>query len=207
MYPGNGLAAVDLTAFPSCQGVADLIYNPARTALLLQAERLGIPSAGGLWMLVAQAQRAAELFTGTDIPESVIPKITASLRREMENVVLVGMPGSGKTTIAMALAEKLGRPVLDVDAAVVETAGCSIPTVFEREGEGGFRRRETAAIADLGKRSGVVIATGGGSVTPAGELRPPPPERHHLLAPAGLAEAPHRRPPHLPDPGPLGAPP
>ena len=164
MYPGNGLAAVDLTAFPSCQGVADLIYNPARTALLPQAERLGIPSAGGLWMLVAQAQRAAELFTGTDIPESVIPKITASLRREMENVVLVGMPGSGKTTIAMALAEKLGRPVLDVDAAVVETAGCSIPTVFEREGEGGFRRRETAAIADLGKRSGVVIATGGGSV-------------------------------------------
>ena len=173
MYPGNGLAAVDLTAFPSCQGVADLIYNPARTALLLQAERLGIPSAGGLWMLVAQAQRAAELFTGTDIPESVIPKITASLRREMENVVLVGMPGSGKTTIAMALAEKLGRPVLDVDAAVVETAGCSIPTVFEREGEGGFRRRETAAIADLGKRSGVVIATGGGSV-----LRP---ENYDLL--------------------------
>ena len=173
MYPGNGLAAVDLTAFPSCQGVADLIYNPARTALLLQAERLGIPSAGGLWMLVAQAQRAAELFTGTDIPESVIPKITASLRREMENVVLVGMPGSGKTTIAMALAEKLGRPVPDVDAAVVETAGCSIPTVFEREGEGGFRRRETAAIADLGKRSGVVIATGGGSV-----LRP---ENYDLL--------------------------
>ena len=138
MYPGNGLAAVDLTAFPACQGVADLIYNPARTALLLQAERLGIPCAGGLWMLVAQAQRAAELFTGTDIPESVIPKITASLRREMENLVLIGMPGSGKTTIAMALAERLGRPVLDVDAAVVESAGCSIPTVFEREGEGGF---------------------------------------------------------------------
>ena len=173
MYPGNGLAAVDLTAFPACQGVADLIYNPARTALLLQAERLGIPCAGGLWMLVAQAQRAAELFTGTDIPESVIPKITASLRREMENLVLIGMPGSGKTTIAMALAERLGRPVLDVDAAVVETAGCSIPTVFEREGEDGFRRRETAAIADLGKRSGVVIATGGGSI-----LRP---ENYDLL--------------------------
>ena len=173
MYPGNGLAAVDLTAFPACRGVADLIYNPARTALLLQAERLGIPCAGGLWMLVAQAQRAAELFTGTDIPESVIPRITASLRREMENLVLIGMPGSGKTTIAMALAERLGRPVLDVDAAVVETAGCSIPTVFEREGEGGFRRRETAAIADLGKRSGVVIATGGGSI-----LRP---ENYDLL--------------------------
>ena len=158
MYPGNGLAAVDLTAFPACRGVADLIYNPARTALLLQAERLGIPCAGGLWMLVAQAQRAAELFTGTDIPESVIPRITASLRREMENLVLIGMPGSGKTTIAMALAERLGRP---------------IPTVFEREGEGGFRRRETAAIADLGKRSGVVIATGGGSI-----LRP---ENYDLL--------------------------
>ena len=165
MYPGNGLAAVDLTAFPNCRGVVDLIYNPARTALLLQAERLGIPCAGGLWMLAAQAKRASELFTGSAIPDDVIPCITAALRRETENVILIGMPGSGKTTVAMALAEKLRRPVLDSDAAVEETAGIPIPAIFEREGEAGFRRRETAALAELGKRGGIILATGGGSVT------------------------------------------
>ena len=165
MYPGNGLAAVDLTAFPNCRGVVDLIYNPARTALLLQAERLGIPCAGGLWMLAAQAKRASELFTGSAIPDDIIPCITAALRRETENVILIGMPGSGKTTVAMALAEKLRRPVLDSDAAVEETAGIPIPAIFEREGEAGFRRRETAALAELGKRGGIILATGGGSVT------------------------------------------
>ena len=165
MYPGNGLAPVDLTAFPGCRGVVDLIYNPARTALLLQAERLGIPCAGGLWMLAAQAKRASELFTGSAIPDDVIPCITAALRRETENVILIGMPGSGKTTVAMALAEKLRRPVLDSDAAVEETAGIPIPAIFEREEEAGFRRRETAALAELGKRGGIILATGGGSVT------------------------------------------
>ena len=165
MYPGNGLAPVDLTAFPGCRGVVDLIYNPARTALLLQAGRLGIPCAGGLWMLAAQAKRASELFTGSAIPDDVIPCITAALRRETENVILIGMPGSGKTTVAMALAEKLRRPVLDSDAAVEETAGIPIPAIFEREGEAGFRRRETAALAELGKRGGIILATGGGSVT------------------------------------------
>ena len=165
MYPGNGLAAVDLTAFPNCRGVVDLIYNPARTALLLQAERLGIPCAGGLWMLAAQAKRASELFTGSAIPDDIIPCITAALRRETENVILIGMPGSGKTTVAMALAEKLRRPVLDSDAAVEETAGIPIPAIFEREEEAGFRRRETAALAELGKRGGIILATGGGSVT------------------------------------------
>ena len=165
MYPGNGLAPVDLRAFPGCRGVVDLIYNPARTALLLQAGRLGIPCAGGLWMLAAQARRAAELFTGSAVPEDVIPRVTAALRRETENVILIGMPGSGKTTVAMALAEKLRRPVLDSDAAVEETAGIPIPAIFEREGEAGFRRRETAALAELGKRGGIILATGGGSVT------------------------------------------
>ena len=165
MYPGNGLAPVDLTAFPGCRGVVDLIYNPARTALLLQAGRLGIPCAGGLWMLAAQAKRASELFTGSAIPDDVIPRVTAALRRETENVILIGMPGSGKTTVAMALAEKLRRPVLDSDAAVAETAGIPIPAIFEREGEAGFRRRETAALAELGKRGGIILATGGGSVT------------------------------------------
>lgn len=173
MYPENGTSPVDLACFDAPEGVLDVVYNPARTALMLQAEALSVPHASGLSMLVAQAKKACEYFTDTEIPDTEIDRIERLLSHQMQNIVLIGMPGSGKTTIAMALAERLGRPVLDVDAAVAETAGCSIPTVFEREGEGGFRRRETAAIADLGKRSGVVIATGGGSV-----LRP---ENYDLL--------------------------
>ena len=164
MYPNNGAAAVDLTAFPTCAGVLDLIYNPRRTALLLQAESLGIPCAGGLYMLVAQAKRSCEVFTDTVIDDAEILRIHRLLRQEMENVVLIGMPGSGKSTIAALLAERLHRPVLDSDAQVVETAGMSIPDIFAAGGEDAFRARETAALAELGKRSGAVLATGGGSI-------------------------------------------
>ena len=142
----------------------DIVYNPARTALLLQAERLGIPCAGGLYMLVAQAKRSCEVFTDTVIDDAEILRIHRLLRQEMENIVLIGMPGSGKSTIAALLAERLHRPVLDSDAQVVETAGMSIPDIFAAGGEDAFRARETAALAALGKRSGAVLATGGGSV-------------------------------------------
>lgn len=164
MYPNTGKAAVDLRQFPQCAGVLDIVYNPARTALLLQAERLGIPCAGGLYMLVAQAKRSCEVFTDTVIDDAEILRIHRLLRQEMENVVLIGMPGSGKSTIAALLAERLHRPVLDSDAQVVETAGMSIPDIFAARGENAFRAQETAALAALGKRSGAVLATGGGCV-------------------------------------------
>ena len=164
MYPNTGKAAVDLRQFPQCAGVLDIVYNPARTALLLQAERLGIPCAGGLYMLVAQAKRSCEVFTDTVIDDAEILRIHRLLRQEMENVVLIGMPGSGKSTIAALLAERLHRPVLDSDAQVVETAGMSIPDIFAAGGENAFRAQETAALAALGKRSGAVLATGGGCV-------------------------------------------
>ena len=160
MYPNTGKAAVDLRQFPQCAGVLDIVYNPARTALLLQAERLGIPCAGGLYMLVAQAKRSCEVFTGTVIDDAQILRIHRLLRQEMENIVLIGMPGSGKSTIAALLAERLHRPVLDSDAQIVETAGVSIPDIFAAGGEDAFRARETAALAELGKRSGAVLATG-----------------------------------------------
>lgn len=167
MYPNNGAAPADLRAFPHCACVLDVIYNPARTALLLQAEALGIPHAGGLEMLVAQAVRSSEQFTGCTIPDARIAEITRTLSRAMQNIVLIGMPGCGKSTIGRLLAARLGRELLDADAAVEAAAGCTIPEIFRAGGEAAFRAQETAALRSLGARSGCVIATGGGCVTRA----------------------------------------
>lgn len=165
MYPNNGQAAVDLRRFPRCEGVLDVVYNPARTALLLQAEKLGIPRAGGLYMLVAQAKRSCELFTGGAVPDSEIDRIETVLSGQMKNIVLVGMPSSGKSTLAAALGEKLGRPVYESDALIEREAGMDIPAIFARYGEDHFRSLETEILSRLGKLSGAVISTGGGCVT------------------------------------------
>lgn len=165
MYPNNGASPLDLAGFPRLEGVLDLIYNPARTALLLQAERRGIACNGGLEMLVAQAKRAAELFTGRAIADSEIERITRSLAGQMQNIVLIGMPGCGKTTLGKALADRLGRPFYDADAVLEQRAGRSIPEIFRCDGEAAFRALETQTLAELGKGSGAVIATGGGCVT------------------------------------------
>ena len=165
MYPNNGQAAVDLAQFPRCEGVLDVVYNPARTALLLQAEKLGIPCAGGLYMLVAQAKRSSELFTGRSIPDSEIGRIEKVLSGRMKNIVLVGMPSSGKSTLAAALGERLGRPVYEADALIEQEAGMDIPAIFAQYGEGHFRALETEVLSRLGKLSGAVISTGGGCVT------------------------------------------
>ena len=165
MFPHNGGAAASLAPFTRCEAVADLIYNPARTALLMEAERLGIPCSNGLGMLAAQAKRSAELFLGADIPDGEIARIEEKLSREMRNIVLIGMPGCGKSTVGKLLAEALGREFRESDALVEREAALSIPEIFRREGEEGFRKRETAALAELGRLSGAVIATGGGCVT------------------------------------------
>ena len=164
-YPGNGASPVDLARLPRLTGVADLIYNPKRTALLLQAETLGIPCTGGLTMLAAQALRSSELFQGRTLDPARIPAIVGELERSMRNIILIGMPGSGKTTVAEALARALGRPMADADALVEKTAGETIPAIFARGGEELFRQFETAALAQLGKQSGLILATGGGCVT------------------------------------------
>lgn len=165
MFPKNGEAAVDLRAFPACEGVLDVVYNPARTALLLQAERLGIPCAGGLPMLVAQAKRSAEQFTCRAIDNGEIDRIEGVLSRQMRNIVLIGMPGCGKSKIAKLLGLRLNRPVLEADEEIEKAAGKSIPRIFAEEGEEGFRVRETQVLRELGKRSGVILSTGGGCVT------------------------------------------
>lgn len=167
MYPNNGKAAVDLTQFPKLSGVLDVVYNPARTALLLQAEKLCIPCAGGLYMLVSQAKRSCELFTGKSIPDSEIDRIERVLSHQMQNIVIIGMPGSGKTAVSTMLAERLGRKIFDTDTIVSEKAGLTIPEIFAAQGEAGFRKLETEATAEAGKLSGNIISTGGGVVTVA----------------------------------------
>ena len=165
MYPHNGVAAVDLRQFPHCEGVLDIVYNPARTALLLQAEDLGIPCAGGLSMLVAQARRSSELFTGAVMDDGVLERVERTIQGRLRNIVLIGMPGSGKTTIAAALSRTLGREAVEADDLISQKAGMSIPEIFAQSGEGGFRALETEVLAEQGKRSGIILSTGGGCVT------------------------------------------
>lgn len=164
MYPQNGEELIELRRFSRVEGVLDVIYNPLRTRLIDTAERLGIPSSGGLWMLVAQAALASGYFAGECPTESEVEAVYRSILTEKENIVLVGMPGSGKTTVAGLLAERSGREVIDTDRLVTEAAGMPIPEIFARYGEAEFRRLESEAAEAAGKRSGVIIATGGGIV-------------------------------------------
>ncbi len=165
MYPENGTSPVDLTRFDAPSAVLDVVYNPARTALILQAEALCIPHASGLSMLVAQAKKACEYFTGEEISNTEIDRIERLLSSQMQNIVLIGMPGCGKSSIGKALSEALHRPFVDADAEIVRRAGCSIPEIFAKSGEPGFRKLESEVLADLGKASGTILATGGGCVT------------------------------------------
>ncbi len=165
MYPNNGVSPIDLSLFPRLIGVLDLIYNPCKTAFLLQAEALGIPCINGLSMLVAQAKESAELFKGEKIVDTEIERVLAEMKSKMENIILVGMPGCGKTTVAKKIAQKVNRPFYDSDALIIENAGCTIPEIFESSGEETFRRYETDALEQLCKQSGCIIATGGGCIT------------------------------------------
>ena len=166
MYPNTGIAPVDLEQFPNLQGVLDVVYNPARTKLLLDAEKnTNLVCANGLLMLVAQAKEAAEWFTDASISDDVIEPILHTLENQMQNIILIGMPGCGKTTIGKLLAESTGKKFVDSDERIVALAGKSIPEIFADDGEAVFRDWETTALAQLSKQSGLVIATGGGCVT------------------------------------------
>ena len=165
MYPENGGSLVDLAQLPKLLGVVDLVYNPARTALLLQAGQLGIPNANGLYMLVAQAKRAEERFQRRAIADSENGRITRQMAAGMENIALIGMPGVGKSSCGRALAEKTGRQLVDLDEEVSRAAGCGIPAYFAAHGEAAFRQLETKVLAEWGKKSGLILATGGGVVT------------------------------------------
>ena len=172
MYPKTGVSPVNLDVFTALEGVFDVVYNPAKTQLLLDAEKRAIPCANGLGMLVAQAKAACERFTGQPIDDEKVYTIKAEMERNTRNVMLIGMPGSGKSTVGAALAESLGRKLVDVDERIVEMAGCSIPEIFLKDGEEGFRQIEHQALCEVSKESGLVIATGGGVVTRPENLDP-----------------------------------
>ena len=165
MYPKTGVSPIGLERFQKLEGVLDVVYNPARTQLLLDAGSRGLVAMNGLWMLVAQAKESAEWFAGVQIPDGKIAKIHGLLRAQMENIILIGMPGCGKTTVGQALANMQGKRFVDADAVLEERVGRKITDIIPTDGEEAFRQMETDTLAELGKQSGLVIATGGGCVT------------------------------------------
>lgn len=171
MYPnpdGNekmSAAAIDVSKFPALEGVVDAVYNPLRPQLVLDARSRGIPAEGGLFMLVAQAVRASEIFLDTTYPKDTAARIYAKILRQKENIVLIGMPACGKSTVGKLLAERLGMELFDLDAAIVKTVGKSIPEIFSESSESGFRELETKVLKEQAtQRNGLILATGGGAI-------------------------------------------
>ena len=164
MFPDTDGCAIDLSRFKNVSGVIDAIYNPLRTRLVIEAEKRGIRAEGGLYMLVAQAVRASEIFTGARYEERTTEKIYRRILRDKENVVLIGMPASGKSTIGRILEKKLGKKVFDSDKIIERNAKKSIPDIFRDDGEAAFRDMEADVIAKLSSKCGIIISTGGGSI-------------------------------------------
>lgn len=164
MYPNNGERLVDLQKFANLSNVLDLIYNPCKTRLLLDAEELGIPCSNGLSMLVAQGLRSAEQFPDVQLHNKDIDAVVRAMLNEQKNIVLIGMPGCGKSTVGKILSEKLNRGVIDTDEEIVKADGRTIPEIFENDGEKFFRDLETEAVETVGKQLSKIIATGGGAV-------------------------------------------
>ncbi len=163
--PASPLADETLEGLGELLGVLDVVYNPRRTGICLAAERLGVPSESGLAMLVAQGLRSSELFQGRKLDESLIAETEAELAAQTENVVLIGMPGAGKTSCGQELARLLGRPFMDVDDEIRATLGRDAAQIIREEGEEAFRAVETEVTATCGSLSGAVVACGGGVVT------------------------------------------
>ena len=165
MFPACPKAPCSLTALPRLEGLVDIVYNPARTALMMEADRLGIPNVGGLLMLVAQAAQAVERYTGRTVGRERIAEVTSSLARSERNIALIGMPGSGKTRVGQQIAVRLDRPHVDIDWELEQRLSCSCSDYIVDAGEEAFRRAESDCLAQIAARSGQVISCGGGVVT------------------------------------------
>ena len=171
MFPHADASPVDLTVFPRLKGVFDAVFNPLRTRLIEQAENLGVPVASGLLMLTAQAKAASILFRGGDYSEpspasevgAEILNVWREVTAELTNIVLIGMPSSGKTTVGTLLAERLRRPLIDTDAETERRTGKTVPELFAEGGEENFRKEERLTVSECARGTGVIIATGGGA--------------------------------------------
>lgn len=164
MFPNTDGAAVDISKFSNLRGAIDAVYNPLRTRMIIEANKRNIRAEGGLYMLVAQAVYASELFTNTKYDDKVIDRIYKRILREKENVVLIGMPACGKSTIGRFLEKMLGRQAFDSDKIIEKNEKRSIPDIFREGGESVFRDIESEVIAKLSDRCGIIISTGGGSI-------------------------------------------
>lgn len=172
MFPDSYNSPITLDGFNKLEGVADVIYNPFCTKLCLSAKQKGIKAVNGFYMLIAQAKYAMEKFLSKPCDDGIIEKVYDKLSKEKQNVVLIGMPGSGKSTVGKLLAEKLGRELIDTDQEIVKRDGRDIPTIFSASGEEYFRKLETEVLLDVGKLTGKVISTGGGIIKNSENLYP-----------------------------------
>ncbi len=165
MFPHLDTVAVDIRAFPKLCGVVDAVYNPLRPQLVLDAKAHGIAAEGGLFMLVAQAVRASEIFLDCTYPEGTAERVYAHLLAQKENTVLIGMPGSGKTTVGRLLAKMTGKEFCDMDEAIAEDTKLSPTELFAQVGEAGFRDIESRVLHEqLAAKTGVILSTGGGAI-------------------------------------------
>ncbi len=165
MYPNVDETPIDISKFTKCEAVCDVIYNPATTRLLYEAKQLGVKTANGLYMLAGQGIKAGSLFTDKELPDSLIDDVCRAVASKTANIVLIGMPGCGKSFVGSIIAEKLGRQFIDIDAEIEKSEKRSIPDIFAKDGEEYFRSIETRVTARFCKQSGLVISTGGGVVT------------------------------------------
>ena len=171
MFPKQDGRPIDISAFPKLEGVIDAIYNPLRTNLILDAQERGIPAEGGLYMLSAQAVHASAVFRDIPLDESLVDKAFKSVKNDKQSIVLIGMPSSGKTTVGRILAEKCGKQLADTDEYIVRKIGMPISDFFAKHGEAEFRKIEKETVAELSATGGRIIATGGGAVLDAENVR------------------------------------
>lgn len=171
MFPKQDGRPIDISAFPKLEGVIDAIYNPLRTNLILDAQERGIPAEGGLYMLSAQAVHASAVFRDIPLDESLVDKAFKSVKNDKQSIVLIGMPSSGKTTVGRILSEKCGKQLADTDEYIVRKIGMPISDFFAKHGEAEFRKIEKETVAELSATGGRIIATGGGAVLDAENVR------------------------------------
>jgi shikimate dehydrogenase len=164
MYPNIGTAAVEISKFEKLSAVFDAVYNPLASKLVYDARQRGITATGGLYMLVSQAAYAVEKFIDAPVDNAAVEKIYNDLYKSKMNIVLVGMPSCGKSTIGKVLAEKFNKAFVDTDEYIAALDGRGIPQIFNDDGEMVFRQKECEAVFSVAKNTNSVIATGGGVV-------------------------------------------